>query len=46
MGTGGSIKIRDKKEFVIIRREGVNCYLVESTSFEVAIEIEGWIQPN
>lgn len=32
------------KEFVIIRRDGLNCYLIESTSLDVAIGIESLIE--
>jgi hypothetical protein len=33
-----------KKEFVIIRRDGPICYLIESMSLQVATEIEGLIE--
>ena len=28
------------KEFVIIRRDGLNCYLIESSSLKIALQIE------
>jgi hypothetical protein len=34
----------DRKEFVIIRRDGLTCYLIESVSLEVAAQIEGLIE--
>jgi len=34
----------DKKEFVIIRRDGLNCYLIESVSLQVALQVEGLIE--
>jgi hypothetical protein len=34
----------DKKEFVIIRRDGLICYVIESTSLQVAMQIEGLIE--
>jgi hypothetical protein len=34
----------DKKEFVIIRRDDLNCYLIESASLEVATQIEDLIE--
>jgi hypothetical protein len=33
----------DKKEFVIIRRDYLKCYLIESVSLQVAMQIEGLI---
>lgn len=40
----GELPKSDKKEFVIIRRDGLDCYLIESTSLEVAKGIEGLIE--
>lgn len=34
----------DKKEFVIIRRDGLTCYLIESVSLQVALQVEGLIE--
>jgi hypothetical protein len=34
----------DKKEFVIIRRDGLKCYFIESVSLQVAMQIEGTIK--
>ena len=34
----------DKKEFVIIRRDYLNCYLIESVSLQVATQIEDLIE--
>ncbi|MGA7687589.1 MAG: hypothetical protein WCC32_19340 [Terriglobales bacterium] len=34
----------DKKEFVIIRRDDLNCYLIESESLQVAAKIEDLIR--
>ena len=34
----------DQKEFVIIRRDELKCYLIESVSSQVATQIEGFIQ--
>ena len=34
----------DKKEFVIIRRDYLNCYFIESVSLQVALQIEGLIE--
>ena len=34
----------DKKEFVIIRRDGLTCYLIESVSLQVATQVEGLIK--
>jgi hypothetical protein len=31
----------DNKEFVIIRRVDLKCYLIESVSFQVALQVEG-----
>jgi hypothetical protein len=39
----GDLPKSDKKEFVIIRRDEVNCYLIESTSLQFAIKIEALI---
>jgi hypothetical protein len=39
----GDLPKSDKKEFVIIRRDGLNCYLIESTSLQIAMQIEGLI---
>jgi hypothetical protein len=33
----------DKKEFVIIRRDYLRCYLIESASLQVALQIESFI---
>jgi hypothetical protein len=32
------------KEFVIVRRDGLSCYLIESASLQTALKIEGLIQ--
>ena len=34
----------DKKEFVIIRRDYLECYLIESVSLQVALQVEGLIE--
>lgn len=34
----------DKKEFVIIRRDYLKCYLIESVSLQVALQIESLIK--
>ena len=34
----------DKKKFVIIRRDGLTCYLIESVSLQVATQVEGLIR--
>jgi len=34
----------DKKEFVIIRRDTLTCYLIESVSLQVAMQVEGLIE--
>jgi hypothetical protein len=34
------------KIFVIIRRDGLDCYLIQSTSMQVALQIEGLISHN
>src|ERR1035438_3049391 len=34
----------DKKEFVIMRRDDLKCYLIESVSLQVATQIEGLIE--
>jgi hypothetical protein len=34
----------DKEEFVIIRRDYLTCYLIESASLQVALQIEGSIE--
>jgi hypothetical protein len=36
----------DKKEFVIMRRDGLKCYLIESASLQVATQIEDLIRHN
>ena len=36
----------DKKEFVIIRRDYLKCYVIESLSFQVALQIERFIGHN
>ena len=33
-----------EKEFVIVRRDGLSCYLIESASLQTALKIEGLIQ--
>jgi hypothetical protein len=33
-----------QKEFVIIRRDDLNCYLIESKSLQVAVQIEDLIE--
>lgn len=34
----------DKKEFVIIRRDDLKCYLIESVSLQIALQVEGLIE--
>jgi len=34
----------EKKEFVIIRRDDLTCYLIESVSLQVATQIEDLIE--
>jgi len=34
----------DKKEFVIIRRDYLNCYLIESVSLQVALRVEDLLE--
>jgi len=34
----------NEKEFVIVRRDGLTCYLIESASLPTALKIEGLIQ--
>jgi hypothetical protein len=34
----------DTKEFAIIRRDYLNCYLIEAASLQVALQVEGLIQ--
>ena len=36
----------NEKEFLIIRRDGLRCYLIESASLQTALKIEGLIQHN
>jgi hypothetical protein len=33
-----------KKEFVIIRRDGLKCYVIESVSLQVAMQVEGLVE--
>jgi hypothetical protein len=33
----------DNKEFMIIRRDNLKCYFIESASLQVALQIEGFI---
>lgn len=40
----GELPKSNEKEFLIIRRDGLNCYLIESVSLQVALQIEGLIQ--
>jgi len=40
----GDLPKSDKKEFVIIRRDDMKCYLIDSVSLQVATEIEGLIE--
>lgn len=40
----GDLPKSDKKEFVIIRRDDLKCYLIESASLQVATQIEDLIQ--
>jgi hypothetical protein len=40
----GDLPKSDKKEFVIIRRDGLKCYLIESVSLQVAMQVEGLIE--
>lgn len=40
----GDLPKSGQKEFVIIRRDGLNCYLIESVSLEVATQIEDLIE--
>jgi hypothetical protein len=40
----GDLPKSDKKEFVIIRRDGLKCYLIESVSLQVATQIEDLIE--
>jgi hypothetical protein len=37
----GDLPKSDKKEFVVIRRDELKCYLIESESSQVAMEVEG-----
>jgi hypothetical protein len=34
----------NEKEFLIIRRDGLKCYFIESVSLQIALQIEGLIQ--
>jgi hypothetical protein len=34
----------DKKEFVVIRRDYLKCYLIESVSLQMALQVEGLIE--
>jgi hypothetical protein len=36
----------NEKEFVIVRRDGLSCYLIESASLQTALKIEGLIRHN
>ena len=40
----GDLPGSHKKEFVIIGRDGLYCYVIESVSLQVVIQIEGLIQ--
>ena len=40
----GELPGSHKKEFVIIRRDGLNCYLIESASLQVPHQIEDLIE--
>jgi hypothetical protein len=40
----GDLPKSDKKEFIIIRRDGLKCYLIESVSLQVARQVEGLIE--
>jgi len=40
----GQLPDSQTKEFMIIRRDDLNCYLIESVSFQVATQIEDLIQ--
>ena len=40
----GDLPGTDKKEFVIIRRDGLKCYLIESASLKVATQIEDLLE--
>jgi hypothetical protein len=39
----GELPKTNEKEFLIIRRDGLKCYLIESVSLQVALQIEGLI---
>jgi hypothetical protein len=34
----------NEKEFLIVRRDGLSCYLIESASLQTALKIEGLVQ--
>ncbi len=40
----GDLPKSDKKEFVIIRRDDLKCYLIESVSLQVAMQVERLIE--
>jgi len=40
----GYLPKSDKKKFVIIRRDDLKCYFVESVSLQVALQVEGLIE--
>jgi hypothetical protein len=40
----GKVPTSRKEESVIIRRDGLNCYLIESLSLQVAMQVEGMIE--
>ncbi len=42
----GDLPKSDSKEFIIIRRDGLRCYLIESVSFQVAMQVESLIVDN
>lgn len=44
--TLGQAEKSDKKEFVIIRRDDLNCYLIESASLQTALQVESLIGHN
>jgi hypothetical protein len=35
---------KKEKEFLIIRRDGVNCYLIQALSLRMAMDVEGMIE--
>ena len=34
-----------KKAFMVIRRQGLNCWIIQSISLEVAMQVDGLIEP-